>query len=70
MPSNPTVALSPELYEQCEQRIEQMDFNSVDEYVQFILSEVVKSQEGVKDDETVTRNVTEEQLKALGYLDR
>lgn len=64
-----TVSLPAELYSKVEQRISGTEFGSVDEYVAFVLGEVVKEEEpGVtfseRDEEEVKRR-----LKALGYLD-
>ncbi len=64
------VSVPAELYKQCERNIENTSFESVDQYIQFILSEVVKteSSSGIKTDEDY--NVDEDQLRALGYLDQ
>ena len=63
------VNLPAELYKQIKDRAEATDFKSVDEYVIFVLSEVLKEAE-----ETVTIDPEQEaevkkRLKALGYLD-
>ena len=63
------VNLPAELYKQIKDRAEATNFESVDEYVIFVLSEVLKEAE-----ETVTIDPEQEaevkkRLKALGYLD-
>jgi len=65
------VNLPAELYKQIKDRAEATDFKSVDEYVIFVLSEVLK-----EEDESEKLAVDSEQekeikkrLKALGYLD-
>ena len=64
-----TVSLPAELYGKIEQRIAGTEFSSVDEYVNFVLAEVLKEEEP----ETTFSKEDEEQvkkrLKALGYLD-
>lgn len=68
-PESGAVNLPAELYKQIKDRAEATDFESVDEYVIFVLSEVLKEVE-----ETVTIDPEQEaevkkRLKALGYLD-
>ena len=64
------VYLSTELYEKIAERAKSTGFNSVDEYVIFVLEEVLK------DDEDETQAVSKEdeeevkkRLKALGYIE-
>jgi len=64
-----TVSLPAELYGKIEQRIAGTEFDSVDEYVNFVLAEVFKEEEAEtsfskEDEEEVKRR-----LKSLGYLD-
>ena len=64
-----TVSLPAELYGKIEQRIVGTEFDSVDEYVNFVLAEVFKEEEAEtsfskEDEEEVKRR-----LKSLGYLD-
>ena len=64
-----TVAVDDHLYERVERRIARTNFDSVDEYVAFVLEEVVAGDEadeayGDVDDEDV-----EARLRSLGYLD-
>ena len=70
-PESGTVNLPAELYERVKDRAAATKFESVDEYVIFVLSEVLK-----EDDESEKLAVDSEQekeikkrLKALGYLD-
>jgi len=63
------VLLSAELYNQIEERVKAANFGSVEEYVTFVLEEVVKEEqesEGAfskEEEEEVKRR-----LKGLGYL--
>lgn len=64
------VSISKELYEKIRKAVEksQGEFKSVEEYVDFILNEVVKEE---KKETTYTPEEEEEikkRLKALGYL--
>jgi hypothetical protein len=65
-----TVSVPAELYERCERNIENTTFNSVDQYIQFILSEVLKPEHNPGGGTSKNHVVAEEQLEALGYLDR
>jgi len=60
------VPLSEQLTEQCERRIQGTEFDSVEEYVQFIVREVVEGddREGVSEDAT---DELKRRLEALGY---
>ena len=64
------VSLPAELYGRIEERVKATGFGSVDEYVIFVLEEVLKDEEEEgeaysKEDEVEVRK----RLKALGYLD-
>ncbi len=64
------VHLSADLYGKIEERLSNAGFGSVDEYVTFVLEEVLKDDE----EETVAFSKEEEEevkkrLRALGYLD-
>ncbi len=66
---NKAVFLSAELYDRIEQRAKATDFSSVEEYVTFVLEEVLK-----EDDEEAVFTEEEEKeikkrLKDLGYLE-
>ena len=62
------VSLPAELYSQIEERAKSTGFNSIDDYVVFILEEVIKDEGEVviskEDEEEVKRR-----LRALGYQD-
>lgn len=64
------VFLPQDLYEKVEERVGATEFGSVEEYVTFVLEEVLK-EEG--EGETVFSEEEEEEvkkrLKSLGYLD-
>lgn len=64
-----TVSVPADLYEQCEKNIDGTTFESVDQYVQFVLSEVITHSDQ-RNAETSDDDISEEQLEALGYLDR
>jgi len=66
---NKAVFLSADLYSQIEQRVKATGFGSVEEYVTFVLEEVLK-----EDDEEIVFTEEEEKevkkrLRDLGYLE-
>lgn len=64
------VYLSEEIYNKIEQRIHDTEFSSVNDYVTFVLEEILKEDE--EEGKTFTEEEEEEvkkRLKALGYLD-
>ena len=65
------VKIPEEIYEKIEKRIEEMEFKSVDEYVTYVLREVLVSLEE-EEKEVFTEEEEEkvkERLRALGYID-
>ena len=64
-----TVHLPAELYGKIEERVKVTDFGSVDEYVEFVLTEVVKDEEEEKAFSEVEEKEVKKRLKDLGYLD-
>ena len=65
-----SVVLPAELYNRIEERVNATGFSSVDEYVGFVLEEVLK--EEVEEEKAFSKEEEEEvkkRLKALGYLD-
>ena len=62
-----SVILPVELYSRIKERVKATGFGSVDEYVIFVLKEVLKEEGGTfsKEDEEEVKK----RLKALGYLD-
>ena len=64
------VLLSAELYGRIEERVKATGFGSVDEYVTFVLEEVLK-EEGEEGERAFSKEEEEEvkkRLRALGYL--
>ena len=64
------VFLPAELYGKVEERVKAADFGSVDEYVEFVLEEVVKEEE--EEEKAFSEEEEKEvkkRLKDLGYLD-
>ena len=64
------VTISDEIYNKIKDRVKDTGFKSVEEYVNFVLKEVISGVEGEKtafskDDEKKVK----ERLKALGYLE-
>ena len=65
-----SVLLPAELYEKIGERVSATGFGSVDEYVIFVLEEVLKDEE--EGDQAMSKEDEEEvkkRLKALGYLE-
>jgi len=70
-PERKDVSLSAELYDRIEARVKATEFDSVEEYVNFILEEVLREEDedegrafSKEDEEEVKKR-----LKALGYMD-
>ncbi|MBE9573142.1 MAG: CopG family transcriptional regulator [Proteobacteria bacterium] len=63
-----TVFLPAELYSKVEERVKATNFGSVDEYVEFVLEEVVKEDEGEKAFSEEEEKEVKKRLKDLGYL--
>jgi Arc/MetJ-type ribon-helix-helix transcriptional regulator len=65
------VRIPAEIYEKIEERIKETEFESVDDYVTYVLREVLASLE--EEEEQVFSEEEEEKVKerlrALGYLD-
>ncbi|MFC1968113.1 CopG family transcriptional regulator [Chloroflexota bacterium] len=63
-----TISLPTELYQRIEERVKATEFSSMDEYVSFVLEELLKEDE----EKTVLDDQDEEEVKkrlrALGYL--
>lgn len=65
------VSLSAELYGRIEERVQATGFGSVNEYVTFVLEEVLH-EEGAEEGTAFSKEEEEEvkkRLRALGYLD-
>lgn len=66
------ILLAAKLYGRIEERVKATDFRSVDEYVTFVLEEVLKEddeQEGEKAFSKEDEEEIKQRLKSLGYLD-
>ena len=64
------VPIPAKLYDAIDQRVQETEFNSVEEYVTFVLEEVLKDD----DEEEIAFTPEDEEevkkrLRALGYLD-
>jgi Arc/MetJ-type ribon-helix-helix transcriptional regulator len=64
-----TVFLPAELYGKLEGKVKATDFGSVDEYVEFVLEEVVKEEEEERAFSEEEEEEVKKRLKDLGYLD-
>ncbi|HIP63132.1 MAG TPA: CopG family transcriptional regulator [Archaeoglobus profundus] len=65
------IKIPAELYEKIERRVKNTEFKSVDEYVTYVLREVLASLEE-EEEQVFTKEEEEkvkERLRALGYLD-
>jgi Arc/MetJ-type ribon-helix-helix transcriptional regulator len=62
------VSISAELYGRIEERVTATGFGSVDEYVTFVLEEILKD-EGEPAFSKEDEEEVKKRLKALGYLD-
>ena len=67
------VFLPAEFYDRIEERVRATEFHSVEEYVTFVLEEVLKGEEEEEEKETTFSEEEEEEVKkrlrALGYLE-
>ncbi|RUM35166.1 MAG: CopG family transcriptional regulator [Archaeoglobus sp.] len=65
------VEIPDEIYRKIEERVKETEFKSVDEYVAYILREVLESLEE-EEDQVFSEEEEEkvrERLRALGYID-
>lgn len=63
------VFMPGEFYSKIEERVKATDFGSVDEYVKFVLEEVIKEEEGESTFSEEEEKGVKKRLKDLGYLD-
>lgn len=66
------VSISHELYKRIKKRVEETGFKSVEEYIEYVLSEVLSDLKETKKEETFSKEDEEkvkDRLRALGYLD-
>lgn len=64
-----TVRIAEHLHERTEQRIAGTTFESVDEYVQFVLEEVLAADAADGSYDDVDDDDVQARLRSLGYLD-
>jgi Arc/MetJ-type ribon-helix-helix transcriptional regulator len=64
-----TVTLEAHLYDRVERRIGKTNFESVDEYVTFVLEEVLADEAGDDAYDDVDDDDVQARLQSLGYLD-
>jgi hypothetical protein len=62
------VFLPADLYSRVEERAEAAGFGSVDEYVEFVLEELIKEEEGDAVPTEVEEKEVKKRLRDLGYL--
>lgn len=66
------IRIPTRLIEEIEERIKQTEFESVEEYVTFVLEEVIKDVDYEEPEEVFSEEdeaKVKERLRALGYLD-
>lgn len=63
------VFMPAELYSKIEERAKGAHFGSVDEYVKFVLEEVIKEEDGESAFSEEEEREVKKRLKDLGYLD-
>ena len=62
------VNLSDDVYERVQSRVEVSDFDSSDEYIEYITKTVLDRIEGIDDEDTTDRGEVMDNLRDLGYL--
>lgn len=64
-----TVQIPDEVINQLNTRLRRTEFDSVDEYITFVLEEVLAHMDEVEDDFSETdKSEVEDRLKSLGYI--
>ncbi len=64
-----TVAIPASLYDRIEERVKTVGFGSVEEYVTFVMEEVLKEDEEQPAFSKEEEEEVKKRLKALGYLE-
>lgn len=67
------IRLPAEIVERVDERVPRTEFDSADEYVAFVVEEVlfrVESETGDADVDTVDEDQVRDRLESLGYLDQ
>lgn len=68
--SKKNVSIPESLYKKIEDRCEGTGFESIDEYVEFVLEEVVEEEEDEEEEfSEEDEEKVKERLRALGYMD-
>lgn len=67
--SSRQLSLSADVYDRVESRLPYTEFASVEEYVTYVLEEVLTEVDEVEDEVAVDETQVEDRLKSLGYLD-
>jgi len=62
------VNLSDDVYERVQSRVEVSDFDSSDEYIEYVTKTVLDRIEGIDDEDTTDRGEVMDNLRDLGYL--
>jgi len=65
------VSVRADLYKRIERRVADSEFNDVDEYIEFVLEELLSQLEGTGslDGDTSGNEEVQDRLKELGYLE-
>ncbi len=72
MSEQKTISIPAELYNAIHERVDGTEFKSVEEYVTFVMEEVIKDDDEEEEETAFTAEDEEEvkkRLRALGYLD-
>lgn len=73
MSAERSVELPAEVVERVDERLPRTEFDSTEEYIAFVMEEVLARVEAEPDDEefdTVDENQVKDRLESLGYLDQ
>lgn len=70
MPEKISVKISKDLFDMIKEQVEISGgaFNSVEEYIEFILSEVIKEEKTVSEYTSEEEEMIKERLRKLGYI--
>jgi hypothetical protein len=69
MKRDTTVDLSAELVDDLRTRAEATDFDDVESYIEYILSEVLHQLEEIDTSEAIDESAVRDRLETLGYLE-
>lgn len=64
-----SVSIPSSVYERVSKRVDHSEFDSVDDYVTFVLEEVLNQLEGENTSDAGDRNEVMDKLRDLGYLE-